>query len=95
MLENKLRSDDRVLVLRPIEGKATVSSAGITDNRLFTGENVLHARMDVDSCLWELSYEKGNLPPALKTKFTSFKSLKAFAETYYKNRNIEIVEVRD
>ena len=43
---SKNKSDDRILVLKVMEGKKTVSSSGISDPRLVTGENRVHAVMD-------------------------------------------------
>lgn len=92
---NKERSPDRILVLKPIDGKP-LDTTGMTDPRLFKGENRLHAIMEEDSCLWKLKYESGTLPPFLKgKKYTSFKLLKQDAEGYFKGRNIEIKEVQD
>ena len=86
---------DRVLVLKVKDGKAPLTSTGLVDNRLFSGENNLHGVMDPQSCLWSFKYEMGGLPPALKDqKFTSFSVLKRYAEEYFKKRNIEIVEVK-
>lgn len=90
-----MRSPDRILVLKVKEGQNPKSSKGLIDNRLFTGENKLHAVMDQQSALWTLKYEQGAVPGALQCAFTSFRALKAHAETYFKNRNIEIVEVQD
>lgn len=93
---NNLKSDDRVLILRAIDGKAALSTAGLTDRRLFSGENKVHAIMDTQSCLWTIKYEMGAPPPILQEQtFTSFRKLLAFCRDYYGKRNIEIVEVID
>jgi len=90
----KMHSADRVIVLEPIEGKATLSATGLTDNRLFTGENRLHAIMDPQTCIWTMKYDEGGLPAGLKgQQFTSFGKLLNYAREYYKRRNIEIKEV--
>ena len=89
---SKNKSDDRILVLKVMEGKKTVSSSGISDPRLFTGENRVHAVMDTTG-LWYLKYEIGGVPGALKQKFTKFSDLLRFAKNYYMKRNIEILEV--
>lgn len=88
-------STDRVLVLKPLNGKDPLSSKGMVDKRLFTGENKLHAMRDNQTCLWYLKYESGVLPPEMKQQFTGFKALKKFADGYFSKRNIEIVEVLD
>lgn len=94
LLKQKMRSDDRIFVLRPKEGgsKATI---GIVDHRLFKGENNLHAIRDPETALWYMRYDKGTLPPVLKGQFTNFKDLYKLAETYFKSRNVEIIEVQD
>lgn len=92
---DKNRKTDIILVLKPIDGKFTTSSSGLIDNRLFSGENNLHARLDPQTCLWSLSYESGALPGPLKQRWTSWNAVHKFVETYFKNRNIEIVKVID
>lgn len=94
-LRATMRSEDRILVLKPIEGKSTLTSIGTIDNRLFKGENKLHAILDPRTCMWTLKYEDGNLQEALKQKFTNFKTLMDYTRAYYLKRNIEITEVID
>ena len=89
------RSTDRILMLAPIAGKATKSSEGFTDNRLFTGENKLHAVLDKEHMLWYLRMDSGLLAQELKQKFTSFSMLRKFVTDYYLRRNIEVKEVID
>lgn len=92
----KVLNDDRLLVLRPMDGKKPTSSTGLVDPRLFTGDNKLHAKKDSGSCLWYFKYDSGGLPPALKDQmFTSFKALMKYAEDYFRKRNVEIKEVID
>lgn len=88
-------SPDRVLVVRPIEGKKALDTSGKTDPRLFTGENTVHAVMDKQTLLWTIRYEKGLPPPKLRNKYTSFSKLKKEMDTYFSTRNIEIVDVKD
>lgn len=90
----KERKSDRVLVLKPLDGKAK-NSHGIVDPRLFKGDNNLHAIMDPMTTLWSMRYDVGTVPPTFHQKFTSFKKLYDFAYNYFKSRNIEIKEVRD
>jgi hypothetical protein len=89
-----LLTSDRKLSVRPIDGKAPVSSTGLIDNRLFTGENTLHAIRD-NTSLWSLRYDSGLVPEPLRRRFTSFQKLFDFAKTYFAKRNIEIKEVLD
>jgi len=93
--ESKMRSPDRILVLKIIDDKKPLSSKGLVDSRLFTGDNKLHAVMDQQSALWSFKYDQGIVPAPLKCQFTSFKALKAHADLYFASRNIEIVEVKD
>jgi hypothetical protein len=91
--ESKMRNPDRILVLSLIDGKAPKSSTGMIDPRLFTGENKLHAKMDVTTNFWYFQYDSGILPEPLKQRFTSFKMLLKHAEDYFKTRNLEIKQV--
>lgn len=93
--ESKMRQPDRVLVIKPKEGKKAKDGVGNTDVSLFTGENKLHALMDQQTTLWRLKYERGDIPQPLKCQFTSFKALRQHAEEYYNKRNVEITEVKD
>lgn len=92
---DKMRSDDRYLVLKPLDGLKPKDVTGRIDPRLFSGENKLMACMDTQTTLWQLKYEYGQMSPAFNQKFTSFKQLKQFADTYFKRRNMQIVEVKD
>src|SRR5258708_21270275 len=91
----KNRETDIIIKLKPIEGKSPKSSTGITDNRLFTGENNLHAIMDKQTCLWYMVMDSGVLPHPLKQRFTNFNLLLRHATDYYARRNIMITEVID
>lgn len=91
----KQRSDDRILVLEPIDGKAAKSSTGLVDPRLFNGENKLHAYCDPETRMWNMKYERGGLPDPLKGTFTTFKTLIKFTEDYFNKRNIKIKEIID
>lgn len=91
----KNKSNDRVLVLERMPGQNTKNTLGITDNRLFTGDNKLHARFDPEYSMWYMQFESGLLPPAFKQRFTTFRKLLDFATDYYKKRNILIKEVLD
>lgn len=78
-----------------MEGKNTRDSKGIIDPGLFSGSNQLHAKMDMESCLWTLHYEKGAVPPALNNqRFTSFNKARKAAEEYFFKRNIQVTTVK-
>jgi len=90
---SKNAKTDKQLVLQPMEGRSTLSSMGLTDNRLFTGEVELHAVMDDATCLWNMKYSKGIPPQAFNQRFTSFNRLLRFAKDYFAKRNVEIIRV--
>lgn len=90
-----MKLPDRILVLKVMEGKKPMNTIGVSDPRLFTGENKLHAIMDEQTCLWRLKYDMGIVPEPIKGYFTGFKALKKHADEYFGKRNIEIVEVKD
>jgi len=85
---------DIILVLKPIDG-APKSTAGLVDRRLFSGDNTLHAKMNLQTCLWHMEYDKGLLPNPLHQQFTSFQALLKHARQYFLTRNIEITEIID
>lgn len=85
---------DRILALEPLDlNKSTLTNTGLVDNRLFTGENRLHAIMDVQTSLWSMRYDAGIVPQPLQQRFTSYGRLKKHAEEYFKKRNIRVKEV--
>lgn len=91
---SNLSSPDRVVKLEVIDNKLPKTSTGMVDTGLITGENNLHARIDPQSMMWTLHYEKGAVPGALKDqKWTSFSKLYKDLELYFKTRNIKITEV--
>jgi len=91
----KMHSDDRILVVRPIEGQKAKNSTGMVDSRLFSGDNTVHAMKDPITNLWMFKYDAGVLPGPLKQKFTGFKALMDHAHKYFNWRGCEIVEVID
>lgn len=97
MPETNHRATDRVLKLeKDKEGVSVKNSSGIVDNRLFTGEQTLHLKMDPMSSLWNFQYgQNGLLPEALKGRFTSFSKGLEHAELYFKKRNVKVSEVID
>jgi hypothetical protein len=93
--QEKMHSDDRILVLKIKEGEKAVSSTGLIDHRLFKGGNTLHAMRDPNTSLWYLRYNDGVLPQPLKQQFTSIHKLLNHVKSYFSNRNIEITEIKD
>lgn len=92
--DDKTQTNDRVLVLKPRPDQNTLTDKGMIDNRLFKGENQLHALMDTQTLLWTMKYEKGGLPEVLKQSFTSFKRLFDYAQLYFDKRGVDISEVK-
>jgi hypothetical protein len=91
--DSLLMSNDRILILKPIDGTNSSSSKGLIDNRLFTGGNRLHAVMDEQTCLWSFRYDHGFVPQDLKQQWTSFQGAMKAAKVYFLNRNVEVKEV--
>lgn len=91
----KMRSDDRILILRVAEGKKARDAAGKTDPRLFSGENKLHGVYDPRTGLWNMRYETGSLPGGLQEKFLEFDDLVAHAKKYFSTRNVEVIGIID
>lgn len=90
---SKLNSDDRVFVLELIDKKAPLSTTGLMDRRLFSGENRLHAVKESQYNLWHVKYEHGTIPEPLQQKFTTFSQLLKYITDYFRKRNIELKEV--
>lgn len=93
--QSKMHSNERGLVLKTVEGKYTKNNSGLTDSRLFTGDNKLLAIFDPNIRLWYLRYEVGLIPMALRQNFTSFNTLIKYVKAYFLKRNIEVKEVED
>lgn len=93
--DKRNRSTDIILKLRAKEGKKALTSTGMVDSRLLTGENNLHAVMDKQTCLWYVIYDNGPVPPQLKQRFTNFDRLFKHVTDYFMTRNIEIKEIID
>lgn len=87
-----LRSTDRILVLEKISKDKDTT---MLDQRVFTGENNLHAVMDPSTLMWSMKYDRGHVPAPLKAKFTEFRFLKQYADAYFKTKSIVIKEVID
>lgn len=92
MPEGNLRSTDRILKLERDKDNVSVkNAAGVTDNRMFTGEQTLHLKMDPETTLWSFQYgQKGLLPGALTGRFTSFSKGLEYAQLYFKKRNVKV-----
>lgn len=87
-------SSDRVIKLEVIDAKLPKTSTGMVDTSLFTGDNNLHARIDPQTLMWTVHYEKGAVPGSLKEqRWTSFAKLYKDLEQYFKDRNIKITEI--
>ena len=93
--KSKERKTDRILILKPVEGEKPISSTGMTDPRLFSGENKLHLYKDPRNNIWAFKYEMGGLPEPLKQRFTGFDLALDVARKYYGKRNVEIADVID
>lgn len=93
--KNKLRSDDRVFKLCALDDKHPISTSGLIDKRLFTGDNKLHAIKNGQTTLWSLKYDQGGVPEYLRQQFTSFKLLVKVVGEYFAKRNIKIEEIID
>jgi len=92
---SKMRSYDRVILLKPMEGKEVISSTGKVDPRLFDGGNKLHGVYNVNTGLWELKVENGSIAGGLQGQFSDFERLLIHVTSYFNRRNIEVVGVRD
>lgn len=88
-------SYDRVLVIEAIDGKQKLSSTGLVDSRVMTGENSVRVVRDPQTCLWSIRYDQGIMPAPLRGQFTSFPKALAHAESYFSRRNMRVKEVRD
>ena len=93
--EAKVRSDDRVLVLQPMEGLKPRNVVGQVDPRLFNGENNLHVIYDDMTGMWKLRYDTGGLPEPLKQTFTTFNTAVDAVKKYFSTRNVEVSKVID
>jgi hypothetical protein len=93
--EEKMRSDNRILILKVMEGKKATDTMGRVDGRLFTGENKLHGVYDTRTGMWSMRYSVGVVPGGLQEKFMDFESLVAHAKKYFATRNVEIAGIID
>lgn len=84
---DKNTPSERIISLVKMDGKHTIASSGLVDNRLFTGENKLIAKQD-EASLWYLQYAHGNLEEPLREKFTTFTQLMKRVREHFKKRNI-------
>lgn len=72
-----------------------MNGKGMVDNRLFTGENELHAMMDPEYGHWYVQYKSGIIPSVFQQRWTSFTKLYDFVVQYYKRRNVDVTEIID
>lgn len=73
---------DRIIELTP-----RITNRG---TKLFT-DNRLHAVQDAG--MWQLKFEKGELPERLKQRFTGFNTLMKYLTIYFDTRGFDIKEV--
>jgi hypothetical protein len=79
------------LKLRPMEGYNPKDVRGLVDKRIMTGEKKLMAVQDVN--LWYCRYfDGGAMPLPLQQKFTNYNQFIRYVTSYFRSRNIEIVE---
>lgn len=76
--------------LRPMAGYDPKDVRGLTDKRLLTGEKKLVAIQDVN--LWYCRYTEGAVPLPLQQKFTNYNQFLKHVTSYFRSRNIELVE---
>ncbi len=90
-----LRADDRIIELGQVPGKEALTIKSMADTGLIKGTNQLHAVQDSQFGSWKLRYEKGDLPMPLKGRYTTFALAKEAAQTYFKNKGLEVIKVID
>ena len=88
VIKEKYNSDDRRLVLKPIEGKYSARDSGLIGSNLVSGESVVHAIRNPMNNIWSFKYTAGTLPQPLRQQFTTFSNLLKFAEGYFNRRGI-------
>lgn len=86
--EAKMLPNKRFFTLTPMEGKKAMSSSGLPDARLFTGETKIYGIYDADRGTWSLKYDGGTVPGGLQGEFTEFQKLSEHVIHYYKMRNV-------
>ncbi len=94
-METNVRSQDRKILLEPMEGKEPKGTNGQIDPKLFKGDNYLHAVIDTQTMLWSLHFDSGVVPGSFKQQFTSFPKALKFVEDYYAKRNVKVSQVID
>jgi len=93
--KKKMRSEDRILVVRVMEGKKPVSNIGLVDPRLFKGETNLHCYRGPFDNFWRFRLEAGRLPEPMQGTWTSFQTAHDYVKSYFAKRNLEIKEIVD
>ena len=91
--KTKMKANDRIFVLEKMVGEHTLTPKGMIDNRLFSGENKLHAKLDPSNSQWFLQYDSGLVPEPLRSRWTSFAKLKEYVTSYFNRRNINIKQI--
>ena len=88
-------SNNKTIILEKIPGETYVrSDKGGKEWNSFLADVPLHAIQN-DNSLWSMRYNPpAKLPPTLQgLQFTTFTSLRNYAEAYFKNRNIRIKDI--
>lgn len=93
MKKRYYNTDDKTLVIKPIEGVKPRSTSGLVDSRIFTGKANVHAKCDRQTNLWGIHYAQGILPQPLRQKFTTYSALIEFVDGYFRRRGLYIAEV--
>lgn len=93
--KEKMKSDHRIIEVKPVDGKSPRNNFGGIDKQLFTGGNKLHAQFSHTTGLWRMNYDSGALPGGLQVLFTNFPELLNHVRTYFLKRGVEVVEVID
>lgn len=93
--KDKVKKDDRILVIKVIDGEKPLSSIGTMDKRIFQGGNRMHAKYNPMTGFWRVSYEVGHVPANLDQSWMTFDGLMYDVGNYLRSRNLEIEQVLD
>jgi hypothetical protein len=85
------RSSDRIFVLEMLSS----AERSKIDTRLVDGNNRIHAVKNPQLPMWHLKLDKGTLPDALQSNFTSFAAAQKCVEQYFLRRGVKVTEVID
>lgn len=79
-----------IFKVKPMKGFIPKDYRGLGDNRLVSGDQKLYAVQEAG--LWYVRYDKGFLPVPLQQKFTNYNQFMKYVTSYFRSRNIEIIE---